>query len=210
MKVFVGGASGRVGQVLVSLLADEGCEVVAASRHPLTPYSDRVHPVAFDFHADVDTMAEAIKGCEAVYFVAGSRGADLLQTDAFGAVKLMEACKRAGVRRFIMLSSMFATEPERWETEKGLADLTDYNIAKFFADKWLENSGLNYTIVQAGFLAEDAPTGRIQVNPAHEGSIPLADVAAVLAEVRGLHNTYGKLIMVVSGDEPIDKALKTL
>ena len=210
MKIFVGGASGRVGQVLVSLLADEGHEVVAASRHPLTPYSDHVHPITFDFHSDVDTMAAAIKDCGTVYFVAGSRGADLLQTDAFGAVKLIEACKRASVRRFIMLSSMFATEPERWETEKGLADLTDYNIAKFFADKWLEHSELDYTIVQAGFLTEDAPTGHIQVNPAHEGSIPLADVAAVLAEVRGLHNTYGKLIMVVSGDEPIDKALKTL
>lgn len=33
-----------------------------------------------------------------VYFVAGSRGKDLLQTDAFGAVKTMIAAEKSGIK----------------------------------------------------------------------------------------------------------------
>ncbi len=59
-------------------------------------------------------MADIIKGSDAVYFTAGSRGKDLLQTDAFGAVKLMQATELAGIHRFVLLSSVFANRPEKW------------------------------------------------------------------------------------------------
>lgn len=45
-----------------------------------------------------------MKGSDAVYFTAGSRGKDLLQTDAFGAVKTMQAAKKLSIERYIMLS----------------------------------------------------------------------------------------------------------
>ena len=57
-----------------------------------------------------------------------------MQTDAFGAVKLMKAADAQSINRFIMLSSMFTLEPEKWAQEPGIADITDYNIAKMFAD----------------------------------------------------------------------------
>lgn len=38
-----------------------------------------------------------MKGSDAVYFTAGSRGKDLLQTDAYGAVKTMQAAKKLGI-----------------------------------------------------------------------------------------------------------------
>ncbi|WP_153048456.1 NAD(P)H-binding protein, partial [Streptococcus suis] len=95
---------------------------------------------------------------DAVYFLAGSRGKDLLQTDAFGAVKLMQATEASQVKRFVLLSSIFATEPEKW-SDPNLVNITDYNIAKFFADQWLiHNTTLDYTIVQPGNLVE-AETG---------------------------------------------------
>ena len=82
-------------------------------------------------------MAEIIKDMDAVYFLAGSRGKDLLQTDAFGAVKLMQACEQVEVKRFVILSSIFALEPEKWAEEKSLQNITNYNIAKFFANNYL-------------------------------------------------------------------------
>lgn len=63
-------------------------------------------------------MEEKLKDFNAVYFLAGSRGKDLLQTDAFGAVKLMQTAESIGIRRFIMLSSIFALEPEKWSQEQ--------------------------------------------------------------------------------------------
>ena len=47
-----------------------------------------------DLHSSVDDLAKLMKGRDAVYFTAGSRGKDLLQTDAYGAVKTMQAAKK--------------------------------------------------------------------------------------------------------------------
>ena len=209
MRVFVAGATGRVGRELVRNLVDIGHEVVAASRHAQeTEWPDGVTPCAFDFHDGVDAMAGALEGCDGVYFIAGSRGKDLLQTDAFGAVKLMQAAAKARVRRFVMLSSIFSLQPERWAEEPSLAGIIDYNIAKFFADEYLVNiSGLKWTIVQPSVLKEEPATGKIEVDPAHDGSNPIPDVAAVLASVLEHPNTIGKVIMMRSGGTPIDEAL---
>lgn len=209
MKVFVAGASGRVGKELTADLVKAGHQVVAASRHAReVEWPAGVIPCAFDFHEDVEEMAKKLAGCDAVYFVAGSRGKDLLQTDAFGAVKLMKAAKEAAVDRFVMLSSIFSMQPERWAQEPSLAGITNYNIAKFFADEYLVNvSGLEWTIVQPSVLKEQPATGKIEIDPEHDGSNPIPDVAAVLAAVLERPNTVGKVIMMKSGSVPIDEAL---
>lgn len=212
MKVFVAGASGRVGKMLVADLVAAGHQVVAASRSAAeVEWPAGVTACAFDFHQDVSAMVGALDGCDAVYFVAGSRGQDLLQTDAFGAVKLMQAAKQAGALRFVMLSSFLALQPERWAEEPSLASITNYNIAKYFADEWLINcSGLQWTIVQPGVLTEEPATGAIAVNPERGGTNPIPDVAAVLADVLERPNTVGKVIMMKSGETPIADALATV
>lgn len=211
MKVFVAGASGRVGRELVADLVAAGHEVVAASRHPEGLEGEHVRGVRFDMHAELPEIEEAMAGCDAAYFVAGSRGKDLLQTDAFGAVKTMMACEDLGIRRYVMLSSMYAMQPGRWASEPGIADITDYNIAKFFADEWLvHNTDLDYTIVQAAILKEEPGTGLVQVEPPHDTEIPIPDVAQTLADVLEMGNTYGKVIMVTKGATPIAEALATV
>lgn len=107
MQVFVVGATGRVGTALVRDLVADGSQVVAGSRHPdRFANQERVTAVRFDLHASVAEMAKQFAGSQAVYFVAGSRGKDLLQTDAFGAVKTMQAADQAGIKRYVMLSSV--------------------------------------------------------------------------------------------------------
>ena len=165
----------------------------------------------FDLHAQRDAVAETIQGFDAVYFLAGSRGKDLLQTDAFGAVKLMQAAELIGIRRFVMLSSIFALEPEKWAQEPSLQAITNYNIAKFFADNYLVNcTGLDYTIVQPSVLKEEDGTGRIEIAPEHDGANPIPDVAQVLCEVLERENTFKKVIKMRSGDTPIVSALETI
>ena len=153
-------------------------------------------------------MAEKLKDFDAVYFLAGSRGKDLLQTDAFGAVKLMQTAESVGIKRFIMLSSIFALEPEKWSQEQSLQKITNYNIAKFFADNYLVNcTSLDYTIIQPSVLKEEDGTGMIELNPEHDGSNPIPDVAEVLCSVLERENTFRKVIKMRGGTTPIDTAL---
>ena len=200
-KVFVAGGSGRVATDLIKDLVADGHQVIAGARHPEKIVQlAGVTPVTLDLHGDVAKIASLMAGADAVYFVAGSRGKDLLQTDAMGAVKTMQAAERAGIKRYIMLSSMYALQPEKWADYPALAAITDYNIAKFFAD--------NYTIVQPATLTEEPATGRVTFGEGDDTTNPIPDVAQVLATVLANDNTIGKVIMMRSGDTPIDTAVK--
>ncbi|MGT2924599.1 SDR family oxidoreductase [Streptococcus caviae] len=210
MKVFVAGATGRVAQRLIQNLA-ENHSVYAGARKPEKVIKHKnITAVPFDLHDDLPVLTERIKGMDAVYFTAGSRGQDLLQVDAFGAVKLAQAAEQAGIKRFILLSSMFALEPDKWHLP-GLDKLTNYNIAKFFADNYVvHQTDLDYTIIQPTGLTEEAASGKIALNPAKPGTNSIADVAHVLAAVLERPNTYGKVIKMSAGDEVIETALESL
>lgn len=211
-RVLVAGAGGRVGQALTEILALRRVQVLAGGRHPEKIHEAQfIKPVELDLHDSVEQLAEKIKGVDAVYCVAGSRGKDLLQTDAFGVVKLIQAAEAAAAKRFILLSSLFALEPQKWEEFESLRGIINYDIAKFFADSWLvHNSDLNYTIVQPSVLTEDPPTGEIQINPQEPRPNPIGDVAQVLADVLDRPNTYRRVIMMSGGTEPIAQALASL
>ena len=91
MKIFIAGATGRVGSLLTRDFFQDEHEIIAGARHPeRVEKNDRVTPVKFDLHESVAQMTEAIKGADVIYFTAGSGAKDLLQVDAFGAVKLMQ------------------------------------------------------------------------------------------------------------------------
>ena len=212
MKIFIAGATGRVAKCVIENLTSEGHTVYCGSRHADSLIeTEWIKPVDFDLHLSKNEMAEIIKDMDAVYFLAGSRGKDLLQTDAFGAVKLMQACEQVGIKRFVILSSIFALEPEKWAEEESLKNITNYNIAKFFADNYLVmNTDLDYTIIQPSVLKEEEGTGMIEVDPEHGGSNPIPDVARVLSSVLTMENTYKKVIKMRSGDTPIAAALSNI
>ena len=119
----------------------------------------------------------------------------------------MMAAQQLGIKRFILLSSMFADEPEKWD-DPNLRNITNYNIAKFFADQWLmTRTNLDYTIVQPGNLTEEPATGEVEFNADRSKPNTIADVAAVLAAVLDQPNTYGKVIMMANGETPISEAV---
>ena len=211
MQIFVAGGSGRVATELIKDLVADGNTVVAGARHEDNVIKlDGVKAVHMDLHADVDQIADLMKGSDAVYFTAGSRGKDLLQTAAFGAVKTMQAAKKLGIERYIMLSSVFALQPEMWKIE-GLNQIMDYNVAKFFADNYLVNqSGLKYTILQPTNLTEEPATGKISLDVNGVTSNPIPDVAKTLADIIKHDNTIGKVIMMRTGNTPINQALSDI
>lgn len=207
MKLFVAGATGRVGEELIKDLVAKGHSVYAgARREEDIQSSDSVKPVHLDLHGNVDEIAAALPDADAVYFVAGSRGKDLLQTDLYGAVKLMQAVEQKGIKRYIHLSSLFALQPDKWS-----GTLTDYNISKFFSDNWLiDKTQLDYTILQPGSLMEIPGSGRITIDVKEKSENAIENVAAVLTELVEQDNTIKKVILMGDGDTPIKEAVKKI
>lgn len=218
MKAYIAGATGRVATELIADLVAAGHEVIAGARNPekvVIPANPQtsasgqspVSPVHFDVHGSITDIAATLGDADVVYFVAGSRGKDLLQTDAYGAIKVMEAAQQRGIERFIMLSSIYSLEPDEWQKES-MAALRNYITAKFFADHYLvHNTSLSYTIVQPTNLTEEAGTGLIELGPNSAMTNPIPDVASVLAQLIDYPATVGKVIRMGSGSTPIPQAL---
>lgn len=211
-KVFVVGGSGRVATALIKDLVKQGNQVTAGARHPEKVVKlDNVTAVKLDLHDSQAAINQLINGYDAVYFTAGSRGHDVLQTDAMGAVKTMIAAETNHIQRYIMLSSMYALQPEKWAQIPALASIMDYNIAKFFADNYLiSNTKLDYTIVQPATLTEETGTNMISVGENKDTDIPISDVANFLANCLTADNTIGKVLMIRKGETPINEAINAV
>ncbi|MDF0748621.1 SDR family oxidoreductase [Marinobacter sp. 71-i] len=212
MHVFIAGANGQIGQHLLREMADSDHEVRALIRHPDQGPELQQLGATETVQGDLEhDCSEAMRGCDAVIFTAGSgphTGPDkTIDVDQDGAVRLMDTAKAMGIKRFIVVSSMRAEEPE-----KGPEKLRHYLWAKHNADEHLKNSGLNYTIVRPGQLTNEEGTGKVAVSAKMEdfGKIPRQDVARVLLAVLDSDTTTNRVFDVVSGDTPVPEALAKL
>ncbi|WP_037289354.1 SDR family oxidoreductase [Saccharibacillus sacchari] len=210
MNVLVIGANGQIGSRLIRLLAHEGKHQVKAMVRKQEQgdqlRAEGIEPVFANLEDRVDVLVEAIKGSDAIVFAAGSGGSTgldkTLLIDLDGAVKTMEAAEKAGVKRYVIVSAMQAHNRDNWSEA-----IKPYYAAKHYADRMLETTGLDYTIVRPGGLKNDPGTGRISAAENLEpGSIPRDDVAAVIAEVLEDRNTYRRAFDLISGDTPISEA----
>lgn len=200
MKVFVIGGTGRVGASLVRQLLDFDHEVIVGSRHEneeLTAAGATFKEL--DLHASYDEIAEIIGDVDAIYFTAGSRGKDLLQSDAFGAVKTMQAAKRNGVKRYIMLSAYKSLEPTAFDVEP-YSQIKEYYMAKYFADYHLVHMPeLDYTIMQPVALVEEKGSHMYATGSDIEKTVAIEDVALALVHVLENPATFHKIIPFSNG-----------
>jgi nucleoside-diphosphate-sugar epimerase len=214
MLVAIAGGHGQIALRLARLLADRGDAARALIRNP--DHADDVRaaggePVVCDLeHAAEAEVAEAISGADAVVFAAGAgpgSGSERKWTmDYGGAVKLIAAAKQAGIDRYVIVSSINA-DPNA----PGDDTFSVYLQAKGKADEDLRASGLDFTIVRPGGLTNDPGTGRVALaETVARGNVPRDDVAAVLAAVLGEAGTIGKTAELVSGDVPVEEAVKAL
>ena len=139
MKVLVAGATGNTGARLVNVLCERGHQTVALVRES----SDTsVLPDAAEQRIGdlTDLEDDVTQGCEVVIFAAGSGGDTSKEmtdkVDRDGAIDLIDKAAKNGVRRFVMLSSVGAEDPDPD------SDLAHYLQAKHEADEHLKDSEL--------------------------------------------------------------------
>ncbi|MBP2279341.1 nucleoside-diphosphate-sugar epimerase [Psychrobacter sp. PL19] len=212
MKILVIGASGRVGSDLVKQLLADDHQVVGTTRQEKKLFDvDSYTQLNLDITASKDAIQSQIADdIDAAYFVAGSGGTSVLEVDLHGAVKTMQALQDKGITRYIMLSTVFSLDTSKWDSA-AITNLKDYYICKHYADQWLVNdSTLDYTIVQAGALKEQAGTGNITVNDTNAGGNTIADVATTLVAVLNASNTSKQVFSMRNGDTPIKEAVASL
>ncbi|MFD2703447.1 SDR family oxidoreductase [Paenibacillus shunpengii] len=214
MNVLVIGANGQIGRHLVSQLKENPGHTVRAMvrKQEQLEALDKsgIEAVLADLEGTVEELAEAMKGNDAIVFTAGSggsTGADkTLLIDLDGAVKTMEAAEKAGISRYLMVSALYAEDRTKWPES-----IKPYYVAKHYADKWLANSSLNYTIIRPGGLKNEPGNGKVSLNPeAGASSIPREDVAAVIVAALDADNTYRKAFPIVSGTESINEVIEQI
>ena len=216
MRVLVAGANGKTARRLIPMLVGDGHEVrglVRKEEQLAAVEENGAEPVLVDLERDEveGAVGRAVEGCDAVVFAAGAgpgSGAARKETmDYGGAAKLVEAAEKHGARRYVMLSSMGAADPE-----SGPEPMRPYLRAKARADERLRESGLDHAIVRPGSLTDDPGTGTIEVAESlgRRGEVTRDDVARALADSLMVENTVGKTFEVLAGDTPIREALERL
>lgn len=209
MNITILGGHGSIAMLLHPILKEKGHEVRGIIRKEEQAEDLRetgAEPVVCDIE-EHDDISEAVGEADAVLFAAGagpgSGAARKWTVDRDGAIKLIEAAKKNGINRYLMISAMGTKNPRGGEVFR------TYLQAKEEADEALRNSGLDYTIIKPGRLTDEPGTGKVAMAPdVEKGEIPRADVAAVLAEVFETPGTIGKQFDLVSGEIPISEAVK--
>jgi uncharacterized protein YbjT (DUF2867 family) len=207
MRVVIAGGHGKIALLLERLLAGRGDQAVGLIRNPA--HADDVRQagaeaVVCDLEAaSAGDVAALLSGADAVVFAAGAgpgSGAPRKDSvDRAASVLMADAAERAGVRRFVQVSSMGAGQPPQPGWDEVWAA---YITAKTAAEDDLRGRDLDWTIVRPGGLTDDPGTGliRLAAPPVPAGRIPRADVAAVIVALLDEPGTRHQTLELVSGD----------
>ncbi|PSG90186.1 SDR family oxidoreductase [Aurantibacter aestuarii] len=206
-KILVVGANGTTGKEIVNLLnQSQYFEPYAMVRKPEQEEqfkSKGIKIILADLEEDVSNTT---KGMDKVIFAAGSGGKKVKEVDENGAKKIIDASKKDGIKKFVMLSSMGADQPEEAD------QLKDYLKAKHNADLYLKDSGLNYAIVRPGILNNNKLSNKIELSEKlnKRGEISRSDVAQVLARVANDDVANNETFEIIKGSTLIADAFKSV
>ncbi|KAL3739556.1 hypothetical protein ACJRO7_020896 [Eucalyptus globulus] len=177
--VFVAGATGATGKRIVDQLLAKGFAVKAGVR-------------------DVDRARAAFP----------QNNPALQIVDNFGTVNLVEACRKLGVNRFILISSILVNGAAMGQLlNPAYIFLNVFGltlVAKLQAEQHIRRSGINYTIVRPGGLRNEPPKGNIVMEPEdtlYEGSISRDQVAEVAVEALNHPESSYKVVEIVARED---------
>lgn len=214
MRVVIAGGHGKIALRLARLLSGRGDQPVGLIRD-IAQAADLgsvgSEPIVCDLeHTMVDELAGHVAGADAVVFAAGAGpGSGVARKDTMdraGAVLLADASKAAGVRRYVMISSMGL---DRIDDPAVDPQFNAYLVAKRAAEDAIRVFALDWTILRPGRLTDDPGTGLVRIGqpPLHPGSVSRDDVAAVLAELLVHDGSVRQTLELVGGADPLVDAV---
>jgi uncharacterized protein YbjT (DUF2867 family) len=211
----VSGASGKTGWRVVQEALGQGLAVRALVRpdSQLPPGLEGAEVVRLKL-GDTEALHRALEGCEALMIATGARPSiDLsgpLQVDALGVRQQIAACKAVGLERVVLVSALCAG---RWRHPLNLFGLI--LVWKRVGERWLEQSGLRWTVIRPGGLNErEEGLEREGVvfsgaDQQESNSIPRRLVARVCLEALHSPAAEGRIIEITSSPQQPPQPLET-
>lgn len=147
--ILVTGATGFVGTRVVNLLRAEGKPVRCLVRD--RGRAERLERLGCELVtgdlSDVDALTEAASGCDAVVHLVSiiqGRPEDFQRVMVDGTRNVVEAARRSGLRRIVLMSALGTGEATR--------DLVPYFGAKWQMEHMVTESGIEHVILRPSFI----------------------------------------------------------
>ncbi|NHC37028.1 SDR family oxidoreductase [Scytonema millei] len=143
----VTGATGGIGRRVVRSLRERGMPVRAFVRL-LSRYSELEHRGAEIFIGDLQVDRDIQKACQGVQYIVSAHGSDgnAFALDYHANIELIDRAKEQKVQHFVFISVLGA--------DRGYEDAPVFK-AKRAVEKYLQASGINYTILRPAGLASN-------------------------------------------------------
>ena len=217
--IAVSGASGKTGWRVVDEALQRGL-VVRAIVRPNSVLPKRLAEAeqqgcleVFRFELNTaEALQHALSGCSALVIATGARPsinlAGPMLVDAFGVRSQLKACGAVGLTRVVLVSSLCAG---RWRHPLNLFGLI--LVWKRLGERWLEQSGLDWTVVRPGGLSEDdSRSGQEGVvfsgaDQQQSSSIPRRLVAQVCLDALEEPGACGRIIEITSSAQQPERRL---
>jgi len=153
MKVIVFGGSGFLGSHVADALTNAGYKVIIYDLKP-SPYLIKYQEMIVGDILDGVKVEEAVKGCDIVYNFAGiadideasQRPLDSVEYNILGNSIVLEACRKAKVRRFVFASSLYVY------SKSGSFYRSTKQACELIIENYHEMFDLQYTILRYGSL----------------------------------------------------------
>ena len=213
-RVAVSGASGKTGYRIAEELLSEGFEprllLRSASVLPEQLSGCDQHRLSL---FDQQALDQALQGVDALVIATGARpSVDLsgpMRVDAWSVKSQVESCRRVGVGRVILVSSLCAG---RWKHPLNLFGLI--LVWKRVGERTLEASGLDWTVIRPGGLSEreDNVTAEgirwTDADQQESNSIPRRLVARCCVEALRVPASIGRILEVTSDPDIPQRSLQ--
>ena len=207
MKIAISGASGKTGFRIAEEAAKSGFKIrLLVRQNSKLPNSISTEDQAIISLSNEESLDKGLSGCNSLIIATGAKPSiDLTgpaRIDAFGVQKQIESCKRVGVKRVILVSSLCAGRLIHPLNLFGLI-----LIWKRLGERSLENSNLDWTVIRPGGLNENEENLDREIvrfsgpDVQQDAYIPRRLVARCCIDTLKVPNSIGKIIEIASGSD---------
>ncbi|MDH6105637.1 SDR family oxidoreductase [Anabaenopsis tanganyikae CS-531] len=200
--IFIAGASRGVGREIAKYLTAQNLRVKALLRSE-TPELEAIGVKTVMGDAlNISDVEAAILGDEPIQTVISTIGglpSEGERADYLGNKNLIDASVKAGVQRFILISSIGTGNSAGALPPQALATLGPVLVEKDKAEQHLIASGLTYTIIRPGGLKSEPATGNgiLTEDTRIVGTIHRADVAQLVCGCLNSPRSHNKTLSAV-------------
>ncbi len=202
--IFLAGASRGVGREIAKCLTEQQLKVKSLLRTEVARAELEAMGIEVTLGdalniGDIENAMLTEEPIHAVISTIGGLPKDGERADYIGNKNLIDVAVKAGVKKFILVSSIGSGNSIVALSPQALETLRPVLIEKEKAEKYLIESGLTYTIIRPGGLKSEPATGNgvLTENPNIAGIINRADVAQLVCRCLNSDSANNKTLSAV-------------